>query len=295
VRTLIVSGAEPEESAASVLTLLHQQRASGGWAMGGLLPTDLFTTALALDALSFAGDIPVETLWSRRRAALLLVRAQRLDGGWPLYHRSAGKIRKLLSQLHSAAMDRSRGDVTALVVQALAYSSVSEPAIESAIEIGVHYLLRTQDADGLWRGDSRFSDVFTTCRTVEALWGAAPEKSRHAILLAVRAMLRRQREDGSWGSTHDTAWVLRALAGIPGVPMEVLKRGRVALESALDSDELAWFADGSPLPSSLGDFTAGASDLTTLWALEALAPVTGAARTRRVTARKPRSISDRKS
>lgn len=283
VRTLMMTGAEPDMAATSILTLLHQQRTSGGWAMGGLLSTDLLTTALALDALSFAGDIPIETLWARRRAALLLARTQQPDGGWPLLPPSGKKWR-----VRSTA--RSRVDVTALAVQALAYSAVSEPELERAIENGVRYLLRVQSRDGWWRGDTRERDIFTTGRAIEALLGAAPDKSRGVVTLGVRALLQRQREDGGWGSTHDTAWVVRALAGMPGVPTDVLKRGRESLESAVNRDQLAWAVNGAELPLPAGEASPGSSDLSTLWALEALAPVSAAAKTRRLAGRKPRVV-----
>jgi len=35
VRTLAMTGADPDLTATSVLTLLHQQRTSGGWGAGG--------------------------------------------------------------------------------------------------------------------------------------------------------------------------------------------------------------------------------------------------------------------
>jgi len=293
LRALIMTGAEPDIAATSIFTLLHQQRNSGGWSVGGLLPTDLFTTASALDALSFAGDLPVETLWARRRAALLLARAQRSDGGWPMLHGRSNRFQKLVGH-RGSPLERSRADVTALAVQALAYASLPEPNIERVIENGVRYLLRTQHKDGLWRTDAPELDILTTGRAIEALLGAAPDKTRGVVTAAVRGILRRQREDGSWGSTHDTAWIVRALAGMPGVPVDVLKSGRAWLERSLDRHELAWRVDGAGLPLPVGETSPGASDLTTLWALEALAPVSAAAKTRRLAGRKSRSTSDRR-
>jgi squalene cyclase len=163
------------------------------------------------------------------------------------------------------------------------------------IERGVQYLLRTQRKDGLWDAESPSLTLLITGRAVEALLGATPDKTRGAVTTAVRGLLRRQQEDGGWGSTHETAWSLRAVAGMPGVPVEVLKRGRAALEAAINREEYAWDVNGAGLPLPVGEMGPMASDLTTLWALEALAPVSTASKSRRLAGRKTRSISDRRS
>ena len=290
VRTLAMTGADPELTATSVLTLLHQQRASGGWAMGGLLPSDLFTSALALDALSFAGDIPIETSWSRRRAALLLARTQNPDGGWPLYYLAQTRLSKLFRFRGRVGGEKSLTDVTALAVQALAYSGIQDPVIERAIENGVRYLLRCQEINGLWRSDLYGNTVVTTSRVIEALLGTLPDRSRAATTNAVRAVMRRQCSDGGWGASHHTAAALRALSGMAGVPTDVMRRGRKALTSALDAQELEWKVDASVLPLPFGEPLSGASDLVTLWALEALAPIGVGGKPPRTSYRHSRSV-----
>jgi len=74
---------------------------------------------------------------------------------------------------------------------------------------------------------------------------------------------------------------------MPGVTVEVLKRGRAALEAAINREEYAWDVNGAGLPLPVGEMGPMASDLTTLWALEALAPVSTASKSRRLPDARP--------
>ena len=290
VRSFVITGAEPDLSATSVLTLLHQQRASGGWAVGGLLPTDLYTTSLALDALSFAGDTPIETYWSRRRTVQVLTRTQHPDGGWPLYYSSRNRISTLLRFRGWPGTDGSLVDVTSLAVQALAFSGIQDAQADAAIDRGTRYLLRRQQPNGLWRADLTGGSILTTARVIEALLSASPDRTRSPVTNAVRALMRRQRSDGGWGHSHHTAAAIRALVGVPGVPSDVLKRGRKALESALKFTDSEWAVEGPVVPLPFHEPSSGAPDLITLWALEALAPVAVSDKSRRAAGRRSRSV-----
>jgi len=296
LRTLSVSAADQDTTAGSTLSLLHQARTSGGWALGAMLPTDLFTTALVLDALSFAGDIPVETSWARRRAALLLLRSQNSDGGWPLYFDPEASALSRLTARHA----QSRLDVTSAVVQALAYSGVQEKGEAKAILRGVNYLMRCQERCGLWPGDIHGSQVFSTSRALEALFAAGQECAGGAVVKGVRALVKRQQIDGGWSETatqlsapQHTAWALRALNGVPGVETEVITRAKTYLESSLDRSELLWNSRAAAWPLPLSEPPVVMSDLVTLWALEALAPAGIAARSRLRGLARSRSIFDR--
>ena len=287
LRTLLVTSADEEIAAAGTLSLLHQSRASGGCALGGMQPTDLMTTSLVLDALSFAGDVPVETLWARRRAVLLLLRSQNSDGGWPLYshtpeHRFPSHV-----------------DVTSAALQALAFSGLQEKGEEDAILRGVKYLQSKQNRNGLWNGDLNGSAIFSTSRAIEALFAAAEERAGVSVVKAVVALVRCQHADGGWsdrmdnGSTSEhTAWALRALSGAPGVAHEVVAKGKHYLEDHLDSDELVWGTHVATWPLPLSAQPTAVPDLVTIWGLEALAPAGIFSRTRSRGARS-RSIFDR--
>ncbi|HEY3294057.1 MAG TPA: prenyltransferase/squalene oxidase repeat-containing protein [bacterium] len=296
LRTLLVTAADQDVAAGSTLSLLHQARMSGGWALGGMLPTDLLTSALALDALSFAGDVPVETSWARRRTVLLFLRAQNSDGGWPLYTDGWSK------PLWPGKRYASRIDVTAAAVQALAYSGVQEPGEEDAIARGLDFLLHRQTRRGLWRGDVNPSAVFATARTLEALFAASNERAADAVLRGAKALIALQQTDGGWGESLDlpstpqhTAWALRALTGAPGVPQDVITKAKFYLEASVDRSELLWNSTCPAWPLPLGEHPAVLADLVTMWALEALAPTGIISRSRIRGGTRSRSIFDRRS
>jgi len=296
LRALLVTDADQDVAAGSTLSLLHQTRTSGGWALGGMLPTDLMTTSLVLDALSFAGDIPVETSWARRRAVLLLLRTQNSDGGWPLCF-DVSKTRFTRSIWHR---NLSRVDVTAAAVQALAYSGVQESGEDIAVLHGVNYLLREQRRDGIWRGDVNRSAIFTTSRALEALFAASHERASRAVIKAMCALTARQRSDGGWSESPGipstpmhTAWVLRALNGAPGVTHEVITKGKNYLECSLDHSELMWTSRDAAWPVPFGEKPAVLPDLVTMWALEALTPAGIVSLSRSRGSARSRSIFDR--
>lgn len=296
IRSLITAGAEEEHLAGSALSLLHQSHGNGGWALGGSLPVDLFTTAIALDALSFVGDEPLETLWTRRRAAYLLLRTQLKDGGWPLYPVKKIPFPRLRKVSYSSI------EVTALVVQALAFNEGIEPSENEVAAKGIRFLLDQQAKSGLWAGDVTGSMLHSTSRALEAI-SAVPHPNPPALHKGISALTRSQNRDGGWGekigeneftgtesNPLHTAWVLRALQSVPQVPIEAVHRARKYLESSLDDSGLIWKTDIPSLPLPFGESIVGLPDLTTMWALEAWAPLGNTAHPRRFSARRLKGI-----
>ncbi|RPH93602.1 hypothetical protein EHM69_09755 [candidate division KSB1 bacterium] len=278
-RTLLSTGGDEDTAAGCTLTLLHQARASGGWSPGGNLQTDLLTTSLVLDALSFAGDVPVETTWARRRAVMFLIRTQNADGGWPLYPDWRSGLRGSLGYRGHVQNRVSRTDVTAAAVQALAYAGVHERGQEAAVVRGASFLVQ-HEHNGVWQSDVVHSPTYTTARVLEALTAAGAERGGSAVLRAINSLREKQNFDGGWGeqkgfpsTPQHTAWVLRALTGAPGVSSEVLNRGRDYLEANLDRSELLWTSNSPALPLPFDGTVVSVNDLITLWALEALVPV----------------------
>jgi len=269
---------ETEAVTGSLLSLLHQQYANGTWGAGAWLPPDNFSTALSLDALSLAGDNPVETAWSRRRAALSLMRTQHANGGWSFF---ALPLKNFSFLLYRGAAGYSRGsiEVTAASLQALVYASVPDLGQDVHVARAMSFLTNRQDVSGLWPADLLRSRLLASALAMEALT-AGSSASNTAVLRGVRAMLQRQRPDGGWSdhydqssSVHHTALVLRALAGIPGVPSECLHRARTFLEKSVDLSELMWSHAASPMYLPAGFGPRIVPELTSLWALEALVPV----------------------
>jgi len=278
VRSLLTAGAEPDAVMASVLTLLHHGDEHGLWAAGAGLPADFVTTAWALDALSLAGDSPVETAWMRRRAVLALLRAQRRDGSWPLVVDAPQRLAGALWERGSTTHATGSVEATAAVVQALAYCGLPPFGQQGAVEAGVRFLLCRQGTGGVWKG-SAVGDIPATSLALEALT-AAGTISAEAVFHGVRALEAEQRADGGWKDDGDsassplhTAFALRALCGTPISAESARHRAREFLLQSVDMSELLW-TDGSLslLPPFAGESLI-VPELTSLWALEALTPI----------------------
>lgn len=278
VRSLLTAGAEPDAVMPGVLTLLHLGDERGLWAAGAWLPADFLTTAWSLDALSLAGDSPVETTWMRRRAVLALLRAQRRDGSWPLMADAPRRLMNGLWERGSVAHAMGSVEATAAVVQALAYCGLSQIGQHPAIEAGARLLLSRQGTRGLWKG-STLGDVAATALAIEALT-AAGTVSAEAVFRGVRALEAEQRADGGWSDASDdassplhTAFALRALCGTPASAESVRNRAREFLLQSVDPSELLWNRGSLRFPPAFASEPLIVPELTSLWALEALTPI----------------------
>ncbi|MBU0692417.1 hypothetical protein KKH18_11485 [bacterium] len=293
IRALVSMGATANDVAGSILSLLHAQRASGGWGIGSQLPTDTITTSLTLNALSAVGDHPIETGWSRRRAEMLLLSTQHRDGGWPLYLNSRNPY------TYHPLLVRSAGspDASAMALIALAANESTHPDLQGALSRAVAFLTNSQQKDGFWASDIIGNDLCTTSRAIEALSCADTEGSRRAILKGIRVLREKQHADGGWGVSDpstpaETAWVVRALQRIPGLYKHAISQARDYLMHELDSSGLVWNSNSSTFPIPFEDIPVELWDLTTMWALEAYSPAPR--RTPRITKRRAKSIFDRR-
>jgi squalene-hopene/tetraprenyl-beta-curcumene cyclase len=111
-----------------------------------------------------------------------------------------------------AVIDPPSVDVTAHVVELLA----GEPGYERAVERGVAYLLREQEADGSWWGRWGVNYVYGTGAALPALEAAgfAPEHS--AVRAGVAWLESRQNADGGFGEdcrSYDEGEAGRAWSG----------------------------------------------------------------------------------
>lgn len=280
VHSLLTSGVEAEAVTGSVLTLVHQADPECRWSAGASFPPDNFTTAWALDALSMAGDTPVETMWTRRRAALRFMHTQRNDGGWRFDIHEKPTLTSLIAARGLPAQSSSSVEVTAAVLQALIYAGVPDLGQDHTVLQAVRFLLKRQSAGGLWPSDLLNSEIFSTATVMDALSAVGSIECHAAVRHGLKALLKRQRVEGGWNdaihplsSIHHTAWVLRALSAIPETPTESLARARLYLERSVDLSELMWSRAASALPLPVGFGPLVIPELTSLWALEALVPV----------------------
>lgn len=141
-----------------------------------------------------------------------LLDLQNSDGGWPTFCRGWGKL----------PFDQSAPDLTAHVLRALAAAGKRETA---AWRRGLHYLRRTQAADGAWRplwfgnqaAPEQANPVLGTARVVLALL-LAPEAA-DMLRRALDYLVSAQDAGGGWGgapgvapSIEETALAVGALA-----------------------------------------------------------------------------------
>ena len=188
----------------------------GAWAWtdrpGGVPDAD--DTARAVLALQSTGGhdaIAAGTAW--------LLGLQNRDGGWPTFCRGWGNL----------PFDRSAPDLTAHVLLALEAGPQDDRG-RRAIERGLGYLGKNQQADGswlpLWFGNQHAPDcsapVFGTAAVLPALlrFGKS-ESAAHGA----SALLAAQNDDGGWGgargvesSVEETAVAVSALAQVPCNP-----------------------------------------------------------------------------
>jgi hypothetical protein len=293
IRSLVLLGTPVNDIGVSALSLLHTQRASGGWGIGSQTPTDLLTTATVSLALTTIGDEPFETGWARRRAGMLMLQSQRRDGGWPLYAGLPTPYAKRPLLMRT----RSSMDTTAMVLRSLSADPFNHPCYQAALKNGARFLTRRQRKDGLWSSDIVGNPLFTTARAVEALSQLDDEDSRRANLNALRILRDAQRDDGGWGfrgksTPAETAWVIRALQSVPGLYKQTISRARAYLMDTLDESGLVWCSEFASFPIHYDESPVELWDLTTLWVLESFSPAPR--RTPRKVKRRAKSIFDKR-
>ena len=99
------------------------------------------------------------------------------DGGWAAF--DADNTRELCKKLpfcdFGAVIDPPSADVTAHVVEMLAYEAAAGAAgLGGAIDGGVRWLERSQEADGSWFGRWGANYVYGTGAVLPRSWRPAP-------------------------------------------------------------------------------------------------------------------------
>src|SRR5258708_19096032 len=96
-------------------------------------------------------------------------------------------------------LDPTCADITGRVMEALAAHGIKRD--QAAMQRGVDYLVRTQEADGSWYGRWGVAYIYGTCFALRGL-RAATESDREAHVLRAGEWLRAiQNADGGWGET----------------------------------------------------------------------------------------------
>ncbi len=164
---------------------------------------DIDDTAYVLLALSQARassghDVVV------KRAVDWLLAMQSKDGGWAAF--DVDNNWEFLSAVpfadHNAMLDPTCPDITGRVMEGLVASGVR--ADHPAIQRGVEYLKRNQEADGSWYGRWGVDYIYGSCFALRGLQ-AAGVSDREAYILRAGEWLRSiQNADGGWGESCES-------------------------------------------------------------------------------------------
>ena len=163
---------------------------------------DIDDTAMVLLALRHARSANREQ--QRKvveRATRWLLAMQSKDGGWAAF--DVDNNWNMLSDVpfadHNAMLDPTCPDITGRVMEALCAHGVKPD--DPAIQRGVEYLTRTQEADGSWYGRWGVNYVYGTFLALRGL-RAAGVSDREAVVLRAGEWLRCvQNADGGWGES----------------------------------------------------------------------------------------------
>ncbi len=163
---------------------------------------DIDDTAMVLLGLKHARATSAASQRAcQQRAVNWLLAMQSSDGGWAAF--DADNNWQFLSYVpfadHNAMLDPTCADITGRVMEALAAHGITRD--HSAMQRGVDYLVRTQEADGSWYGRWGVAYIYGTCFALRGLRAAA-ESDREAHVLRAGEWLRAiQNADGGWGET----------------------------------------------------------------------------------------------
>lgn len=163
---------------------------------------DIDDTAMVLLALAHsreAGLPGVEE--SAKRAIGWLLAMQSSDGGWAAF--DADNNWEFLSNVpfadHNAMLDPTCPDITGRVLEALVRWGI-DPG-HQAIQRGVEYLLKSQEADGSWFGRWGVDYVYGTFLALRGLRAAGYDDHEAAVLRAGEWLRSIQNADGGWGES----------------------------------------------------------------------------------------------
>jgi len=146
------------------------------------------------------------------RAVAWLEAMQNSDGGWAAFDRDNNL--ELLCRVpfadHNAMIDPSTPDIAGRVLEA--FGRLGLKAGHPAVDRGIDYLRKSQEADGKWFGRWGVNYVYGTWQAIEGLRAVGVAAGDPAVRNAVEWLLSRQHPDGGWGETP-ASYADVALAG----------------------------------------------------------------------------------
>jgi len=139
-----------------------------------------------------------------RRAADWILAMQNKDGGWGAFDRdnTAEFLCHVPFADHNAMIDPSSPDLAARVLESLA--STGHRAGDKAIDRGIAYLRRTQEADGSWFGRWGVNYIYGTWQALMGLTAVGVPHDDPAIVAGVQWLIAHQQPSGGWGESADS-------------------------------------------------------------------------------------------
>jgi squalene-hopene/tetraprenyl-beta-curcumene cyclase len=176
----------------------------GGWFFeyrNGFYP-DIDDTAMVLMALAKTGhaDTP-EGRPACERGLRWLLAMQNRDGGWAAFDRDID--REVLTRVpfadHNAMLDPSCPDITARVLEALAY--FSHGTDNAQVQKALAFVRRTQDGRGCWTGRWGVNYLYGTWQVLQGLRQIGLDGGDPMVRRAVAWLKSVQQPGGGWGES----------------------------------------------------------------------------------------------
>jgi squalene-hopene/tetraprenyl-beta-curcumene cyclase len=138
------------------------------------------------------------------RAAQWILAMQNRDGGWAAFDRdnTAEFLCHVPFADHNAMIDPSSPDLAARILESLA--STGKRIGDAAVDRGVAYLRRTQEADGSWFGRWGVNYIYGTWQALTGLTAAGIAFSDSAIVAGAQWLISHQQPSGGWGESADS-------------------------------------------------------------------------------------------
>lgn len=207
----------------------HRAVAAAGWCFqyANRFYPDVDDTAMVLIAFATwrkvaidreCGDDAFRERLSRvdaatRRAVAWLEAMQNSDGGWAAFDRD--NTMELLCRVpfadHNAMIDPSTPDIAGRVLEALGRLGLKQG--HPAVDRGVDYLRRVQEADGAWFGRWGVNYIYGTWQVLEGLRAVGVPHDDSAVTSAVEWIVSAQQAAGGWGESP-ASYADASLAGV---------------------------------------------------------------------------------
>ena len=163
---------------------------------------DIDDTAMVLLAFRHChGSDPEAQQACLRRATEWLLAMQGSDGGWAAF--DVDNNWEFLNNVpfadHNAMLDPACADITGRVLEGLAAQGFHRQ--HPALQRGVGYLVRTQEADGSWYGRWGVAYIYGTCFALRGLQAAGEDDHEPHIQRANEWLRSIQNADGGWGES----------------------------------------------------------------------------------------------